>query len=62
MKVGAIVGRSERVAIIQNRGEILIVGVGDRVGDAVVVEILDNKVVMREGGVTFELPFGGEGS
>ncbi len=62
MKVGAIVGGRERAAIIQNRGETFIVGVGDHVGDAVVVEIFDNKVVMREGGVTFELSFGGEGS
>ncbi len=62
MKVGAIVGGRERAAIIQYRGETFIVGVGDHVGDAVVVEIFDSKVVMREGGVTFELPFGGEGS
>ena len=61
MTVGAIIGGSERVAIIQNQGEIFTVGVGDHVGDAVVVEIHTDKVVMRKGEVTFELPYGGGG-
>jgi hypothetical protein len=62
MTVGAIIGGSERVAIIQDLGKIFVVGVGDRVGDAVVVQILEHKVVMRRGGVTFELLFEGGGS
>ncbi len=62
MTVGAIIGGSERVAIIQDRGEIFTVAVGDQVGDAVVVEIHTDKVVMRKGGVTFELLYGGAGS
>ncbi len=62
MKVGAIVGGSERVAVIEDGGKIFIAGVGDRVGDATVVKILKDKVVMHRGGVTFELPFEGEGS
>jgi hypothetical protein len=62
MKVGAIVGGIQRVAVIQEGEKILIVGVGDRVGDATVVEILKDKVVMQRGGVTFDLPFVGEGS
>lgn len=62
MTVGAIIGGSERVAIIQAQGTLFIVGVGDPVGDAVVVDILEDKVVMRRSGVTFELRFGGEGS
>jgi Tfp pilus assembly protein PilO len=61
MKVGAIVGGRERAAIIQRLGETFIVSVGDHVGDAVVVAIFDTKVVMREGAVTFDLIFGGEG-
>jgi hypothetical protein len=62
MTVGAIAGSgSDRVAIIRQGGEIFVVGVGDRVGDAAVVEIRDDKVVMRKGGVTFELPYGGGG-
>ncbi len=62
MTVGAIVGGSERIAIITDLGKIFVVGVGDRVGDAVVVQILADKVVMRRGGVTFELRFEGGGS
>jgi hypothetical protein len=61
MTVGAIIGGSERVAIIQDRGENFTVGVGDHVGDAVVVEIHTDKVVMRKGGVTFELLYGSGG-
>jgi hypothetical protein len=61
MKVGAIVGGRERAAIIQSQGQTFIVGVGDHMGDAVVVAIFETKVVLREGGVTFELAFGGEG-
>ncbi len=61
MTVGAIIGGSERVAIIQNQGETFTVGVGDHVGDAVVVEIQTDKVVMRKGGVTFELSYAGGG-
>jgi hypothetical protein len=62
MTVGAIIVGAERVAIIQSQGTPFVVGVGDPVGDAVVVEILEDKVVMRKGEVTFELRFGGAGS
>jgi hypothetical protein len=62
LKVGAIVGGSTRVAVIDEGAKIFVVGVGDRVDDAVVVSILKDKVVMRKGGTTFDLPFGGEGS
>ena len=63
MTVGAIIGGgSERVAIIQAQGAPFVVGVGDHVGDSVVVEIREDTVVMRRAGVTFELRFGGEGS
>jgi hypothetical protein len=62
MTVGAIFVGTERVAIIQAQGTPFVVGVGDPVGDAVVVEILEDKVVMRKGEVTFELRFGSAGS
>jgi hypothetical protein len=62
MKVGVIVSGSERVAVIEDGGKIFIASVGDRVGDAAVVQILKDKVVMHRGGVRFELPFEGEGS
>ena len=60
MTVGAIVGSgSERVAIIRVVGDIYVVGVGEQAGGADVVEIRDDKVVMRKAGQTFELPYGG---
>lgn len=59
MTVGAIIGGHDRVAIIRTRDKVFVVGVGDKVGDAVVVDIKDNKVIMRGGGGTFELTFGG---
>lgn len=61
MTVGAILGGSERVAIIRQGGQVFVVGAGDTVGDAFVVEVRDDKVVMRKGSVTFELPYGGGG-
>jgi len=61
MSVGAILGGSERVAIIREGGQVYVVGAGDTVGDASVVSVLDDKVVMKKGGVTFELPYGGGG-
>ena len=60
MTVGAIIGGHDRVAIIRTGDKVFVVGVGDKVGDAVVVDIKDNKVIMRGGGGTFELTFGGE--
>jgi general secretion pathway protein B len=60
MTVGGIVGSgSERVAIIRVVGDIYVVGVGEQAGGADVVEIRDDKVVMRKGSQTFELPYGG---
>jgi hypothetical protein len=61
MSVGAILGGSERVAIIREGGQVYVVGTGDTVGDASVVEVRDDKVVMKKGSVTFELPYGGGG-
>ena len=55
MKVGAIVGRRDRIAIIEYAGQVFIVRVGDRAGGAVVAQILENRVVMRQGTATFEL-------
>lgn len=62
MSVGAIVGSgSERVAIVQEGGQPHVVGVGERVGEAVVLEIRGDKVIMRQSAVTFELPYAGGG-
>ena len=58
MMVTGILGGSARVAIIRAEGQTIIAGVGERVGDAVVVSILSNKVVLKKGTVTFELPVG----
>lgn len=55
MKLGAIVGRRDRVAIIEYAGQVFIVRVGDRVGAAIAAQILENKVVMRQGAATFDL-------
>ena len=60
MTVGGIAGSgSERVAIIRVVGDIYVVGVGEQAGAADVVEIRDDKVVMRKGSQTFELPYSG---
>jgi multisubunit Na+/H+ antiporter MnhE subunit len=60
MTVTGIVGANAPVAIIRAEGRTFIVGVGERVGEAVVVSILTNRVVLKKGGVTFELPIGGK--
>lgn len=62
MKVTGIVGSRNRVAIIELEGQTHIVGVGERVGDAVVVSILPEKVIMKQHDVTFELGIGGDRS
>jgi hypothetical protein len=62
MRVAGIMGSRQRVAIIEAEGQTYIVGVGERVGDAVVISILPNKVVMKQNNTTFELGFGGERS
>jgi len=62
MRVSGIMGSRQRVAIIEAEGQTYIVGVGERVGDAVVISILPDKVVMKQNNVTFELGFGGERS
>lgn len=62
MKVTGIMGSRARVAIIEVDGQTHIVGVGDRIGDAVVVSILPEKVIMKQHNVTFELGVGGERS
>lgn len=62
MRVTGIMGSRNRVAIVESEGKTYIVGVGERVGDAVVVSIMPNKVVLRQHNVTFELGFGGDRS
>ena len=62
MRVAGIMGSRSRVAIIESEGRTYIVGEGERVGGAVVVSILPQKVVMKENNVTFELNIGGEQS
>jgi flagellar biogenesis protein FliO len=62
MKVTGIMGSRTRVAIIEADGKTHIVGVGERVGDAVVVSILPEKVIMKQHNVTFELDLGGDRS
>lgn len=62
MRVTGIMGSRTRVAIIEAEGKTYIVGVGERVGDAVVVSILPDKVVLKQNNVTFDLGFGGERS
>jgi hypothetical protein len=62
MRVSGIMGSRQRVAIIEAEGQTYIVGVGERVGEAVVVSILPDKVIMKQNNVTFELGFGGERS
>jgi hypothetical protein len=62
MRVAGIMGSRSKVAIVESEGKTYIVGVGERVGDAVVVSIQADKVIMRQKGVTFELGFGGERS
>lgn len=59
MRVTGIMGSRTRVAIIEADGQTHVVGVGERVRDAVVVSILPEKVIMRQHNVTFELGFGG---
>jgi hypothetical protein len=59
MRVAGIMGARDRVAIIESEGRTYIVGEGERVGGAVVVTILPEKVVMKENNVTFELNIGG---
>jgi hypothetical protein len=58
MTVKGILGGRARVAIIDAEGQTVVAGVGEHVGDAVVVSILFNKVVLKKRGVTFELPVG----
>ncbi len=62
MRVAGIMGSRSRVAIIESDGRTYIVGEGERVGGAVVVSILPEKVVLKENNVTFELNIGGEQS
>ncbi|HKV45670.1 MAG TPA: hypothetical protein VJT32_13515 [bacterium] len=62
MRVAGIMGSRSRVAIIEAQGKSYIVGVGERVNDAVVVAIDPEKVVMKQNNMTFELGVGGEKS
>jgi hypothetical protein len=56
MTVTGILGGRAPVAIIRAEGQTVIAGVGEHVGDAVVVSILAHKVVLKKGSVTFEIP------
>lgn len=62
MTVTGIVGAQPRVAIIESGGQTYVVGVGETVSGAVVVSIEPQKVVLKQNGVTFELPLGGASS
>jgi hypothetical protein len=62
MMLNGIVGAKPRLAIISTGSGSKIVGVGDRIGDAVVVSILDDRVVLKQGATMLELRFGGEHS
>ncbi|HLW61687.1 MAG TPA: hypothetical protein VKV57_17430 [bacterium] len=62
MRVAGIMGSRSRVAIIEAQGKSYIVGVGERVNDAVVVSIDPDKVTMKQNNMTFELGVGGEKS
>jgi hypothetical protein len=59
MTVTGILGGRARVAIIRVEGQTVIAAVGEHAGDAVVVAILANKVVLKKSGATFELPMEG---
>ena len=59
MTVTGILGGRAPVAIIRAEGQTVIAGVGEHVGDAVVVSILADKVVLKNNGATFQLPMGG---
>ena len=59
MRVAGIMGGRSRVAIIEADGRSYVVRAGERVGDAVVVSVLADRVVVRQNNVTFELSFGG---
>jgi hypothetical protein len=56
MTVDGILGGNTRVAIIRTEGQTVVAGVGEHVGDSVVVSIQPKKVVLKEGSVTFEVP------
>jgi len=60
MRVAGIMGGRSRVAIIESSdGKSYIVRAGERVGDAVVISVLPDKVVIKQNNQTFELSFGG---
>ena len=59
MRVAGIMGGRSRVAIIEADGRTYIVRAGERVGEAVVVSVLPDRVVIQQNNVTFELSFGG---
>lgn len=60
MRVAGIMGGRSRVAIIEaSDGKSYIVRAGERVGDAVIISVLPDKVVIKQNNQTFELSFGG---
>ena len=59
MRVAGIMGGRSRVAIIEADGRTYVVRAGERVGEAVVVSVLPDRVVIQQNNVTFELSFGG---
>jgi Tfp pilus assembly protein PilP len=59
MRVAGIMGSRTRVAIIEADGKTYIVRAGERIGEALVVSVLADRVVIKQNNVTFELSFGG---
>jgi len=63
MTVTGIVGGEQRVAIVKaDGGKTFIVVAGERIENAQVIRITEDKVVMKRDNVTFELVLGGERS
>jgi hypothetical protein len=62
MKVTGIIGSRSRVAIIEADGKSFVVGMREQVGDAEVVSISPDKVVLKRGTEAFELRLSGGSS
>jgi len=55
MVVTAIIEGNSQVAVVEKEGKSYVVGVGDRIGDAVVMGISVGQVVLKQGSNTFAL-------
>lgn len=58
MTVTGILEGKSRVAIVQAGGQSFVAGAGESVGDALVVSVLPDKVVLKRNGTLFELRLG----